>query len=148
MTVIKKKAEVNYTPAEMYELVNDIEKYPEFLPGCQTTTILSRDLDEVRAKIHLAKGGMQHAFSTVNRLQHNKMIEVRLLEGPFKHLEGFWRFDEKENGGCILSFDMEFIFSNMILDMTVGPILKNIADSFLEAFCKRAEELYGKRAVG
>ncbi len=145
MTIVKKTAEVLYAPADMYELVNDIERYPEFLPGCHAATILSRDLDEVRAKIHLSKGGIQHSFSTVNRLQLNKMIEVRLLEGPFKHLEGFWRFDESDKGGCLLSFDLEFIFSNRILDMTAGPILKNLTDTFIDAFCLRAEALYGKK---
>lgn len=145
MTIVKKTVEVSYAPEEMYALVNDIERYPEFLPGCQGATILSQNTDEVRAKIHLSKGGIQHTFSTVNRLQHNKMIEVRLLEGPFKHLEGFWRFEEMKNGGCLLSFDLEFIFSNRLLDMTAGPILKNIANTFIDAFAARAEAFYGKK---
>lgn len=147
MTVVKKAIEVLYTPAEMYELVNDIERYPDFLPHCQTTLILSRTVDEVRAKVHLSKGGIQHSFSTVNRLQHNKMIEVRLLEGPFKHLEGFWRFDETDTGGCLLSFDLDFVFANRLLDMAAGPVLKNISSSFIDAFSKRAETLYGKKTV-
>jgi ribosome-associated toxin RatA of RatAB toxin-antitoxin module len=145
MTVLKKSMEVLYAPSEMYDLVNDIERYPDFLPGCQTATILNRTEDEVRATIHLSKGGIQHSFSTVNRLLHNKMIEVRLLEGPFKHLEGFWRFDEIDNGGCLLSFDLDFVFSNRLLDITVGPILKNITSSFVDAFRLRAEAIYGKK---
>jgi ribosome-associated toxin RatA of RatAB toxin-antitoxin module len=142
MTVIQKSTWVPYKPSQMYDLVDDIEKYPEFLPWCSKTIVHSRDKDEVRATIQFAKGGFHHSFSTINRLQKNKMIEVRLLEGPFRKLEGFWHFYELESGGCRVSLDLEFILSNRLLDLTVGPILQSITSNFVEAFGKRAEQLY------
>lgn len=168
MTSIKREKIVPYSVSHMYDLVNDIERYPEFLPGCQSTTILHRDEDEVRAKVVLAKAGVHHSFTTLNRLQHNKMIEVRLVEGPFRHLEGFWRFDEiNETGthdiepstsirselnrseakvkGCHVQFNLEFELSNRLLNMTLGPIFNNIANKFIDAFCERANILYGNK---
>lgn len=145
MTVIKKKAVMPYTVSQMYDLVNDIESYPDFLPWCQTAIVHSRSADEVQATLHLSKGGIKHSFSTVNRLQHNKIIEVRLMKGPFRHLEGFWRFDENPEGGCILNFDLEFVLSNRLLHLTLGGMFEGIANSFLESFCKRADDLYGKK---
>lgn len=153
MTVIQKSQVVPYTPAQMYHLVDAIEAYPEFVPWCTKTEILSRDEDEVRAKVEFTKGRMSHAFSTINRLQKNKMIEMRLLEGPFRHLEGFWRFDdavwnqhgvEGTEGACLIIFDMEFVLANKLLDLAVGPILHGITSQFISAFTKRAEQVYGK----
>ena len=101
-----------YSPAEMFALVDDIEAYPQFLPGCRGTRVLSRSADEVRATIELSKGGVEKAFTTCNRSQQNKMIEVRLVEGPFKHLNGFWRFDPLGEEGCKVSLDLEFEFAS------------------------------------
>jgi ribosome-associated toxin RatA of RatAB toxin-antitoxin module len=144
MTVIKRTAMVAYLPSEMYELVNDVEKYPEFLPWCRAVTLISRTVDEVRATLHILKGGIHHSFSTLNRLQHNKVIELRLLEGPFQHLEGCWRFDSEE-GGCRISLDMKFALANKLLNFAVGPVIQNIANTFVESFCSRAETVYGKK---
>ena len=92
----------------MYDLVNDIEAYPLFLPWCRSTTVHSRSDDEVRATIEIAKGRLQKSFTTLNRLQRNKMMEVRLLEGPFRRLDGFWRFDALSEDACKVSLDLEF----------------------------------------
>jgi ribosome-associated toxin RatA of RatAB toxin-antitoxin module len=143
MTVIHRSMVVSYSPKEMYELVDGIEFYPEFLPWCQSTTIHSRTKDEVRASIYLAKGGMQYSFSTINRLQANKMIEVKLLSGPFRHLQGFWRFDEADNNGCLIHFDLDFVFSNRLLDLAAGPVLQGVTAGFIDAFKLRAEAIHG-----
>lgn len=152
MTVIEKSEVVPYTPAEMYQLVDAIEKYPEFVPWCTSTQIISRNTDEVRARIEFTKGGFSHAFSTINRLQKDKMIEMRLLEGPFRHFEGLWRFDEvvipdavKQISGCLISLDMEFVLANRLLNMAVGPVLQGITNQFISAFTERAEVVYGKQ---
>ena len=115
MTTINKSALVPYSAAEMFALVDDIDAYPEFLPGCRRTSVLSRSGDEVRATIELSKGGVEKAFTTCNRAQQNKMIEVRLIEGPFKHLNGFWRFDPLGEAGCKVSLDLEFEFASRLL---------------------------------
>ena len=145
MTSISKSALVPYSPAQMFALVNGIETYPEFLPWCRNTEVLSRSDDEVRATIELSKGGVEKAFTTCNRNQKNKMIEMRLVEGPFKRLEGFWRFDALGDEGCKVSFDLEFEFASRMLDMVVGSVFGQIANSLVDFFHRRAVEVYGKR---
>lgn len=144
MTIIQKNALVPYTPAQMFDLVNRIEDYPQFLPWCKETTVYSRDGNEVKARIVVAKGAIRHSFATVNRLQQNKIIEVRLLEGPFRRLEGFWQFEAIETGGCRINFNLDFEFSNKLINLTTGPVLQKVAGSFIEAFCQRAKEIYGR----
>jgi|SRR3972149_7336432 len=145
MSLISKNALVPYTAAEMYSLVDDIAAYPSFLPWCKDAKVLSRNEDEVSATIEMAKSGVHKSFTTFNRLQHNKMIEMRLLEGPFHHLEGFWRFDALDDRGCKVSLDLEFEFSNKIIRLTVGPVFDQVANTLVDAFCGRAIEVYGKR---
>ncbi len=145
MTSISKSALVPYTPAQMFALVDDIEAYPEFLPWCRGARVLSRTDDEVKATIELSRGGVEKAFTTCNRNQKDKMIEMRLVEGPFKHLEGFWRFDALGDEGCKVSFDLEFDFASRMLGMVVGPVFSQIANSLVDSFHKRAVEVYGKR---
>ncbi len=129
----------------MFALVDDIDAYADFLPWCGSSTELSRDEDEVRASIELAYKGVHKSFTTLNRNQKNKMIEMRLLEGPFKHLEGFWRFDSLRDDACKVLLDLNFEFSNRLLDMTVGPIFNEVANRLVDSFCQRAEQVYGKR---
>lgn len=145
MPTVKKSALVLYSAAEMYALVGDIETYPQFLPWCRSTTILSRNEDEVRATIEMAKGGVHKSFTTCNRMQRHKMIDIRLLEGPFKRLEGYWRFEPLRADASKVSLDMEFEFANQLLRVAVEPVFKQIANSLVDAFCKRAVDLYGKR---
>jgi ribosome-associated toxin RatA of RatAB toxin-antitoxin module len=128
----------------MFALVNDIESYPRFLPWCRSTQILSRTDDEVRASIEMAKGALHKSFTTCNRLQHNKMIEIRLIEGPFQRLEGYWRFQCLDVQACKISLDMEFEFANTLLSVAVGPVFNQIANSLVDAFCNRAVQVYGR----
>jgi ribosome-associated toxin RatA of RatAB toxin-antitoxin module len=145
MSSINRSALVPYSSAEMFALVDDIAAYPDFLPGCRRAEVLSRSDDEVRATIELAKGGVEKAFTTCNRIQRNKMIEVRLVEGPFKHLNGFWRFDPLGEHGCKVSLDLEFEFASRVLGLVVGPVFNQIANSLVDSFMKRAVEVYGRR---
>ena len=145
MPNVRKSALVPYAAGAMYDLVNAIETYPQFLPWCRSTRVLSRSEDEVRATIEIVKGGVHKAFTTCNRMQQNKMIEIRLLDGPFRHLEGYWRFESLGETGCKVSLDLEFEFSNTVLRMMIGPVFNQIANSLVDAFCKRAGEVYGGR---
>ena len=145
MTTISKSALVPYTPAEMYALVSDIPAYPEFLPWCSGARILSSSEDEVRATLDLSKSGVHKSFTTLNRHQHDKMIEMRLLEGPFRKLEGYWRFDPLGGHGCKVSLDLEFEFASRVLDLVVGPVFNQAANSLVESFQQRAVSVYGKR---
>jgi len=145
MTSISKSALVPYSPAEMFALVDDIEAYPQFLPWCRTAQVLERTQDEVRATLALSKGGVDKSFTTCNRNQRHKMIEMRLVEGPFRHLEGFWRFTPLGDDGCKVSLDMEFEFASRLLSMVVGPVFSQVANSLVDSFQQRAVAVYGKR---
>lgn len=145
MPVVNKSALLPYSAAEMYALVNDIASYPEFLPWCKSSTIISANEDEIKACLDLSRSGINKSFTTCNRLQKNKMIEMRLVNGPFRHLEGFWRFEKLSETACKVMFDMEFEFSSKILGMTVGPVFSQITSSLVDAFSGRAVEVYGKR---
>lgn len=145
MNLISRSALVPYTPDEMFALVNDIESYPRFLPWCRRAEVRPRGDNELHATIELAKGGVHKAFSTRNRYQPGKIIEMHLLEGPFKHLDGFWRFDPLGEEGCKVSLDMQFEFASRMLSAVVGPVFSQIANSLVDAFQKRAVEVYGKR---
>lgn len=145
MTSISRKALVPYTPAEMYALVEDIEVYPRFLPWCSNTRVFYRDGDQVKATISIKKRGINFSFATNNRLQRNKMIEMRLLEGPFRHLHGFWRFEALRESACRVSLDLEFELSNRLLRLTITPIFNQITNSLVDAFAKRARDIYGQR---
>ena len=144
MTTVSRTALLPYSAAEVFVLVDDIDAYPEFLPWCKSAQVLSRTDDEVRATIELSRGGIHKSFTTCNRLQRHKMIEMRLVEGPFHHLEGFWRFDHLDEAASKVSLDLEFEFSSRLLSLTVGPVFNQIASTLVDSFCERAVEVYGK----
>lgn len=147
MPTIQKSAVVPYSQKQMYQLVDDIEGYPHFIPWCVSSEIISRTDDEVRATLTFASRGMQKSFTTLNRLQPHKMMEIRLLHGPFKQLEGFWRFESHKNSHCMVQLDLEFEFSSRLLAMMFGPIFNQVASTLVDAFVKRAHEIYGKGDV-
>lgn len=143
MTTIHKSALVPYSPLQMFELVDDIGAYPQFLPWCRSAQELTRTADEVKASLEIAHSGLHKSFTTLNRLQHGKIIEMRLVEGPFRHLEGFWRFDALGADGSRVSFDLEFEFSNRLVGLTLGPVFSQIANTLVDAFTQRAVNIYG-----
>jgi len=145
MPAIKRQVIVPYSPAEMFQLVNAIEEYPQFVPWCKSTEVLSRDVDEIRATLNFSKGALSKSFTTCNRLQLNKMIEIRLLQGPFKHMEGFWRFNPLPNGGCEILLDLEFEFSSRLVAFAFEPFFAQVAGMLVDVFSKRAIDKYGKR---
>src|SRR3990167_1795341 len=138
MTIVKKSREVPFSCEQMYTLVNDIDKYHEFVPYFTSSEVHHRDENEIQATLNISAAGVNKSFTTKNRLQPNKMIEMRLVEGPFNHLEGFWRFDKIEQG-CHVMFDLEFEFAGRMLSMLLGPIFEQITDKMVDAFCQRAE---------
>ncbi|MCU7819363.1 MAG: type II toxin-antitoxin system RatA family toxin [gamma proteobacterium symbiont of Lucinoma myriamae] len=142
MTCINKTALIPYSVEKMYELVADVDSYQHFLPWCGGSKVLSQTDDEVKGQVRIQHMGMDKSFTTLNRMQKNKMIEMRLIDGPFKQLQGFWRFDALDENGCKISLDLEFEFSNKIMSMAFGPIFSQIANSMVDAFCKRAIAIY------
>ncbi len=144
MPTVSRSKIVPYRAEDMFELVDSIEDYPKYLPWCRHASVMSRTEDEVRASITLAKGAVQKSFSTCNRIQRGKMIEIKLLNGPFRHLEGFWRFENLEGQGCRISLDLEFEFATKLLSLAISPIFTPIANSLVDSFCKRAADVYSR----
>ncbi len=146
MTRIHKTALVSYTVEEMFTIVNGIREYPKFLPWCKSVTIHSETGSEIVATIKMGGVGLEKAFTTTNVIQANKRIEMRLLEGPFSHLEGNWNFQSLGKDGCKVSLELDFDISNTLLRMSLGPVFSKIANSLVDAFVQRAEELYGNHS--
>lgn len=144
MAVIAKSALVNHSAAEMFALVDDVSGYADFLPWCGGSEEISRSEDEVRATVVIAHSGLNKAFTTKNRLHKYKMIEMSLVNGPFKHLHGFWRFESLGDDACKVSLDLEYEFSNKLISMVVGPVFNQIANTLVDSFCQRAEVIYGR----
>lgn len=144
MAHIKRSALVPYSAEKMYQLVDSIPLYPQFLPWCRSADEYERNAEQVKASIEIAKGAVTKHFTTLNTLQPGKSIEMRLVDGPFKHLHGFWRFDELKPGACKVSLELDFEFSNMLLSLAVGPIFNQIANTLVDSFVERARKIYGK----
>lgn len=142
---IQKSAVVPYKTSEMYALVQDIAAYPQFLPWCKEAKILARDGEQVQARLTLARSGLEKSFTTSNTLRENESIEMRLLEGPFSRLHGLWQFQALGEQGCKVSLNMDFDFSSKMLRLTLGPIFTQIVNTLVDAFVRRAKDLYGKQ---
>lgn len=144
MKKIQRHAIVPYSPEQMYVLVDNVVEYPQFLPWCASTREIYRDDAEVEASIELAKGAVKKTFTTRNQLTAGRQIDLTLVDGPFKKLDGAWRFDAlKAGAACKVSLDLEFEFSSRLLTVTVGPVFSGIANSLVDAFVSRAKTVYG-----
>lgn len=143
MPVVSKQALVPHTAEQMYQLINQVEHYPLFLPWCQATEILSQSAQEMKAKVKIAKGPVTKSFITHNTMQPNQEVTMKLVEGPFKRLFGTWRIDDHEQG-CEISFYLEFEFSSPLLSLTFGPIFNQATQTMMSSFLQRANELYGQ----
>lgn len=143
MTIIQRNALVSYTSRQMFELVNAIEDYPRFLPWCRSSQILRSTDQEIEASLEIAWSGMHKTFTTRNHLHPYERIEMGLVSGPFKHLEGRWSFIPLGEHGCKVHLDLEFEFAGHIFDKLFQPVFNHIANSLVDAFVKRALEVYG-----
>lgn len=144
MTRITRSAIVPFPASAMYALVADIESYPEFLPWCGGARILAVDGDEVRASVEIAYKGVHKRFTTRNIQTGNERIEMSLVEGPFRKLHGVWDFSELDDNASKVSLDLEFEFANALIGMTLGRVFSSIADTLVDSFCRRAEQVYSK----
>ncbi len=143
MTTINRSALVPYTSEQMFNIVDDIEHYFEFLPWCGASEELSRDDDKVDGSVTISKGAVNKTFITRNFLEQHKQIEMTLLDGPFSKLNGFWRFEDIKGEACKISLDLDFEFSNLLVSMAIGPIFNQIANTLVDSFVERAKTQYG-----
>lgn len=151
MKHVKKSVLLWYSPHEMYELVIAVDDYPQFLPWCARAEVLERHADGLTARLHLAYRGLRHAFTTRNVHTPDRRVVLSLVDGPFSQLDGSWDFLAlaAEQGGqakaCRIEFDLAYAFSSTTLEALISPVFDRIADTFVDSFVKRAEQVYGPR---
>ena len=143
METIKRSALIPYSAEQMFRLVDDIEQYPNFVPYCKSSQIISREDTSVCAKLEVAKSGIAKSFTTRNTLTQNETIKMELVDGPFKHLCGEWRFIPLAEDACKIELELEFEFSNKLASMAFASIFNQLIQSMVSAFTQRAEKVYG-----
>ena len=126
----------------MYELVNNINDYPQFLNWCEGASILNQSDHQITASVQINKGGLKQTFSTLNTLKPFRLIEMNLLDGPFEHFSGEWRFEPLGENAAKVFLNLQFKFKSKLLDMSLTPIFTKIANSQLDAFVARANKIY------
>ena len=160
MKHVKKSVLLWYSAQEMFDLVTDVRRYPEFLPWCESAEVLERHDNGMTARLHLGFHGVRHAFSTRNVEVPGRSVVLKLVDGPFSMLEGEWRFTPvgepvaADAGGaspeaapraCRIDFDLRYAFASRALQLVVSPVFDRIAATFVDAFVKRAEQVHGPR---
>ena len=141
MATVEKTALVPVPVAELFKIVNDVDSYPEFLPWCKDARLLSRDEKQLCGEIIVSKAGVTRAFSTCNDLYPYRRIDIHLKDGPFRKLEGGWEFTELRKDACKVALRLDFEFSSGLMDKAFGIVFSQIANSLVDAFCKRANDL-------
>jgi ribosome-associated toxin RatA of RatAB toxin-antitoxin module len=127
----------------MFALVDRVEDYPAFLPWCGGVEVQERAADKLVAAIQINYHGVKQSFTTENSNTPPTRMQMRLVEGPFRHLDGTWQFTALRADACKIEFELHYEFSSKILEKLIGPVFSKIADSFVDSFCKRAEVVYG-----
>jgi ribosome-associated toxin RatA of RatAB toxin-antitoxin module len=143
MALVEKSMLVAYSAQRMHALVSDVERYPEFLPWCGGSQVEPAAGGLVRASVLIDYHGIKQSFKTENRSSPPELIEMRLVSGPFRQLDGTWRFQPLSETACKIEFRLHYEFSSRLLEKLVGPVFKHIANTFVDAFLKRAQQLYG-----
>ena len=143
MTVVQKSALVKFSAQQMFELVNNIEDYPIFLPWCSGSRIIRAGEDFVEAELMISKGGFKKAFSTKNKIDKGGVITVSLLDGPFSYLEGVWNFLPLREDASKISLDLEFEMSGKLASLAFGVVFNQICNTMVTSFTDRAKQVYG-----
>jgi ribosome-associated toxin RatA of RatAB toxin-antitoxin module len=143
LKVLDRSAIVTATPAEMFALVDDVPRYPEFLPGCVAARLDSTLANERIAALEIVRGGLRMEFTTRNTVSPPDQILMELVEGPFKRLIGRWRFEPLGERGSRVGFHVEFEFKNRLMGLALNPLFESVCDNIVDAFVARAREVYG-----
>jgi len=140
MRQVKRSALLSQPPARVYGLINDIERYPQFLPWCTHARVLSRSERELTATIGVRQGALSGEFTTRNTLESAHRVHMQLVSGPFRTLEGDWLLTPIEGGGCRVELDLRFEFKSRISGLLFESLFAQTAGSLVDAFVKRARE--------
>lgn len=133
---------VPYTPAQMFELVADVERYPEFVPWCADSQLLERDDDSLVGRLEMAMGPLTGGLTTRNRLEPPGAMTLELVAGPFSELHGEWQFKSLGESGCQVDLQMRFAFSNPVKNLVLGAAFEQTCNRLVDAFVARAAEVY------
>lgn len=150
MKHVKKSVLLWYSPQEMYALVTAIGDYPRFLPWCDKAEVLQQHADGVTARLGLAYMGVRHTFTTRNVQVPDTSVEVSLVDGPFSVLDGTWLFlplgrPGNQQQACKIEFDLRYSFNSAALEVVLSPVFDKVANTFVDSFVRRAEDVYGAR---
>ncbi|AXF63643.1 type II toxin-antitoxin system RatA family toxin [Leclercia sp. W17] len=142
MPQISRTALVPYSVEQMYQLVNDVQSYPQFIPGCTGSRVLESGPTQMTAAVDVSKAGISKTFTTRNTLTNNQSILMHLVDGPFKKLMGGWKFVPLSADACRIEFHLDFEFTNALIELAFGRIFKELAANMVQAFTVRAKEVY------
>ncbi len=142
MAQVEKTVLTPHSAAQMYALVDAVEHYPEFLPWCGGVDLIKRDEAVTTARLHIDYHGIKQNFTTENHKTYPSKMDIQLIDGPFRHLEGVWRFIALADDACKIEFQLNYEFSNVILEKLIAPVFSHIANTFVDGFVIRAEHIY------
>lgn len=145
MALVEKTVLVPYSAEQMFALVDDVLAYPKFLPWCGGSGVEPVSDDTVHATVHINYLHIKHSFTTRNVRQPPSRIDMTLENGPFHALDGSWRFIALSESACKIEFRLHYEFSGSALDRVFSPVFQYIANSFVDAFVQRAEEIYDRK---
>lgn len=146
MKTIQKSVLLWHSAHEMFALVTDVHHYPQFLPWCDHSEVVEQHGSGMLAKVGMSIGGLRHSFTTRNQHVDDRQVILELVDGPFSHLEGQWDFTPLGDGSqraCKVEFRLSYGFSSPTLAKVVGPVFDKVASNLMDAFVKRADEVYG-----
>lgn len=142
---IRKSVVVAHSASDMFCLVNDVESYPQFLPWCSSARVLDRDDATMLASLDMAMAGLHKRVTTRNLLEPHRRVELRLVEGPFSRFHAVWTFDELTQAQTRVGFHLSYALAGRLLGAALGAVLGVVADGLVDAFCRRADVLHGRR---
>ena len=143
MSMVEKSVLIERSSQQMFSLVEAIEDYPEFLPWCSQTRVEFRDEKKTVATLHINYLSVKSHFTTENEKEIPLRMSIKLVDGPFRRLEGVWRFKPLAENACKIEFQLSYEFSSKLFEKIIGPVFSQIANTFVEAFVKRADAVYG-----
>lgn len=147
MKTVNKSVLIWYSAAEMFALVTDVASYPQFLPWCNEAAVLAEQADGMTAKVGLSIAGLKQSFTTQNTHIQDSKVSLKLIDGPFSKLDGEWHFTpvgKAAERACKIELSLSYDFDNAALAALVGPVFDKIAGSLVDAFVKRAGQVYGE----
>ena len=144
MHYVERSVLVPHSASQMFDLVADVEKYPDFMPWCGGASVSARDEKGMQASITISLAGIKQTFTTRNTHEYPTCIELELVDGPFSVLKGKWQFLALSEDACKVLFTLNYAFSNRALETLVGPIFNRIATSFIDSFTQRAQVCFGE----